>query len=70
MRIQKGNKRANEYYFDYSLVFIVLFLLGFGLIMVYSASSYEASVSEKLGYDAAYYFKKQATAAADRKSVV
>lgn len=64
MRIQKGNKRANEYYFDYSLVFIVLFLLGFGLIMVYSASSYEASVSEKLGYDAAYYFKKQATAAA------
>ena len=64
MRIQKGNKRVNEYYFDYSLVFIVLFLLGFGLIMVYSASSYEASVSEKLGYDAAYYFKKQATAAA------
>lgn len=64
MHIQKGNKRANEYYFDYSLVFIVLFLLGFGLIMVYSASSYEASVSEKLGYDAAYYFKKQATAAA------
>ena len=64
MRIQRGNKRANEYYFDYSLVFIVLFLLGFGLIMVYSASSYEASVSEKLGYDAAYYFKKQATAAA------
>lgn len=63
MRIQRGNKRANEYYFDYSLVFIVLFLLGFGLIMVYSASSYEASVSEKLGYDAAYYFKKQATAA-------
>ena len=64
MSIQKGNKRANEYYFDYSLGFIVLFLLGFGLIMVYSASSYEASVSEKLGYDAAYYFKKQATAAA------
>ncbi len=63
MRIQRGNRRANEYYFDYSLVFIVLFLLGFGLIMVYSASSYEASVSEKLGYDAAYYFKKQATAA-------
>lgn len=63
MQIQRGRKRAREYYFDYSLVFIVLFLLGFGLIMVYSASSYEASVSEKLGYDAAYYFKKQAVAA-------
>ena len=63
MQTQRGRKRAGEYYFDYSLVFIVLFLLGFGLIMVYSASSYEASVSEKLGYDAAYYFKKQAVAA-------
>lgn len=63
MQIQRGRRRASEYYFDYSLVFIVLFLLGFGLIMVYSASSYEASVSEKLGYDAAYYFKKQAVAA-------
>ena len=62
MQTQRGRKRAGEYYFDYSLVFIVLFLLGFGLIMVYSASSYEASVSEKLGYDAAYYFKKQAVA--------
>lgn len=62
MRMQRGKRRSSEYYFDYSLVFIVLFLLGFGLVMVYSASSYEASVSEKLGYDAAYYFKKQATA--------
>ena len=63
MQAQRSRRRASEYYFDYSLVFIVLFLLGFGLIMVYSASSYEASVSEKLGYDAAYYFKKQAVAA-------
>ncbi len=64
MQTQRGRRRSGEYYFDYSLVFIVLFLLGFGLIMVYSASAYEASVSEKLGYDAAYYFKKQAMAAA------
>ena len=63
MQAQRSRRRASEYYFDYSLVFIVLFLLGFGLIMVYSASSYEASVSEKLGYDAAFYFKKQAVAA-------
>ena len=61
---RRGNRKTNEYYFDYSLVFIVLFLLGFGLIMVYSASSYDASVDEKVGYDAAYYLKKQATAAA------
>ena len=50
--------RKSEYFFDYTLLFVVLFLLGFGLIMIYSASSYEAS--DKLG-DAAYYLKKQAT---------
>ncbi len=59
MNRKKGTRKTSEYYFDYSLVFIVLFLLGFGLIMVYSASSYEASISEKLNYDAAYYLKKQ-----------
>lgn len=41
---------------DYSLLFIVLFLLGFGLIMVYSTSSYEANLD--FG-DSAYYLKKQ-----------
>ena len=59
MNRKRGTRKTSEYYFDYSLVFIVLFLLGFGLIMVYSASSYEASISEKLNYDAAYYLKKQ-----------
>ena len=41
---------------DYSLLFIVLFLLGFGMIMVYSTSSYEANLD--FG-DSAYYLKKQ-----------
>lgn len=51
-------------YIDYSLIFIVLFLLGFGLIMVYSTSSYEASITASLKNDAAYYLKKQAFATA------
>ena len=42
MAIRRRKKQA-EYFFDYTLLFIVLFLLGFGLIMVYSTSSYEAS---------------------------
>ncbi|MGN1205000.1 MAG: FtsW/RodA/SpoVE family cell cycle protein [Lachnospiraceae bacterium] len=50
------NKGQSEYFFDYSLLFIVLFLLGFGLIMLYSTSSYEAL--QKYG-SSAYYLKKQ-----------
>ena len=56
---RRKRREQSEYYFDYSLLFIVLFLLGFGLIMVYSASSYEAF--DDFG-DAAYYMKKQLTA--------
>ncbi|MCM1427394.1 MAG: putative lipid II flippase FtsW [Eubacterium sp.] len=41
---------------DYSLLFIVIFLLGFGLVMVYSTSSYEANLT--FG-DSAWYFRKQ-----------
>ncbi len=53
---KRRKKEQSEYFFDYSLLFIVLFLLGFGLVMIYSASSYEAFQS--FG-DAAYYLKKQ-----------
>lgn len=58
-RSRKKRKEQSEYFFDYSLLFIVLFLLGFGLIMIYSASSYEAYTEFD---DAAYYLKKQAVA--------
>ena len=48
-----------EFYVDYGLVFIVLFLLAFGLVMLYSTSSYEANL--ELG-DSAYYLKHQLAA--------
>ena len=44
----RRRKKQAEYFFDYTLLFIVLFLLGFGLIMVYSTSSYEASMTASL----------------------
>ncbi|MBO7357723.1 MAG: cell division protein FtsW [Lachnospiraceae bacterium] len=49
-------KSKRKKYFDFTLLFIVLFLLGFGLVMVYSTSSYVASVSS--GDDFAF-FKQQ-----------
>ncbi|MCI9144536.1 MAG: FtsW/RodA/SpoVE family cell cycle protein, partial [Lachnospiraceae bacterium] len=58
-KTKRKRKEQSEYFFDYSLLFIVLFLLGFGLVMIYSASSYTAFQNFE---DAAYYLKKQLTA--------
>lgn len=44
---------TSESYFDYTLLFTVLFLLGFGLVMIYSTSSYESGTA---------YLKQQAFA--------
>ena len=50
---KKTRFHTSESYFDYSLLFIVLFLLGFGMVMIYSTSSYESGTA---------YLKKQAFA--------
>lgn len=57
----KGEKREKKskiqfQYFDYGLLAIVIFLMCFGLVMLYSTSSYSAQI--KFG-DSMYYFKKQ-----------
>ena len=46
-------------YFDYNLLFLVIFLVCFGLVMLYSSSSYICANSAKYGYDGAYYLKLQ-----------
>ncbi len=45
-------------YFDYTTVFVILVLVCFGLVMIYSTSSYSAYI--KFG-DAAYFLKRQGT---------
>lgn len=56
-RIAKTDQRQRSIrYFDYSLLIIVCFLVCFGLIMLYSTSSYNGQVKFQ---DGAYYLKKQ-----------
>lgn len=42
--------------FDFVLLAVVFFLIGFGLLMIYSTSSYEAAIDFN---DSAYYLRKQ-----------
>ncbi|MBW5444696.1 putative lipid II flippase FtsW [Cohnella sp. CFH 77786] len=44
---------------DFLLLILTLLLVGFGLVMVFSASSSMTVVSAKFGYDAMYFTKKQ-----------
>ena len=59
---RRERTRLHNYY-DYSLLMLVIFIVAFGLIMIYSASSFTAQTSQKYNYDAAYFLKKQAGAA-------
>ena len=53
-----AKKRAKTKYFDYSLLVIILFLVCFGLVMVYSTSYYSGMKLPK-NPDPAFYLKKQ-----------
>lgn len=56
MADRKQRKEKRERYYDYSLLAVIIFLCCFGLIMVYSSSSYAAQL--KTG-DSLFYLKKQ-----------
>ena len=52
-------KKRQIKYFDYSLLFIIIFLICFGLVMLYSTSAYDAQLTFK---DPTHYLKRQAQA--------
>lgn len=56
---EKKNKERGktERYFDYSLLFIVIFLVCFGLVMIYSTSAYSSQIVNN--GDSFYYLKRQ-----------
>lgn len=59
MQKRRRRREKREYFYDYTLLFVVMFLVFFGLIMLYSTSSYEATLDFGNG---AYYLKNQAMA--------
>ena len=54
---RKAGFRSGSDYYDFSLLAVIILLTSFGLIMLYSTSSYMAEVSYG---DDMYYFRKQA----------
>ena len=55
-RLKRGARKNQESFSDYTLLFIVLFLLAFGLVMLYSTSAYDANLTYN---DSTYLFRKQ-----------
>ncbi len=58
---QEQPSKKEIFYFDYTFLLVLILLVGFGVIMVYSASYYEAM--QKFG-DASYYLNKHLFACA------
>ena len=52
----RNNRKKYGFYFDYSLLFVLVFVVGFGLTMIYSTSSYTAQIEEG---DPEFYFRRQ-----------
>ena len=60
-RPRTAARERETHYVDYSLIFTVIVLIAFGLLMLYSTSSYNAALT--MG-DPSYYFKHQLGATA------
>ncbi|HHV13127.1 MAG TPA: cell division protein FtsW [Clostridiales bacterium] len=54
--VREANKKIHSYY-DYSLLFLILFLVCFGLVMIYSTSSYNA---QRIYGNATHFLERQA----------
>lgn len=55
--VAQSNQRKMHSYYDYSLLFLVLFLVCFGLVFIYSTSSFSAQMKDQ---SPAFYLERQA----------
>ncbi len=58
--VMHSNERINATSYDQMLLWVTLILLGFGLVMVYSASIAIAEADKHVGYQSTYYLIRQA----------
>ena len=56
---KQAEKAKLHNYYDYGMFMLVIFIVAFGLVMIYSSSSYMAQTHAEYGYDGAYFLKKQ-----------
>lgn len=61
--VKTENEVKVRHAYDYSLLFLTIFLVGLGLVFVYSSSSYTAIKFEKYEHDPVYFLRKQLLAA-------
>ena len=52
--------RTRRDYYDYNLLAVIILLVAFGLIILYSASSYDAATNSKMANDSMWYLRHQA----------
>ena len=52
--------RTRRDYYDYNLLAAIILLVAFGLIILYSASSYDAATNSKMANDSMWYLRHQA----------
>lgn len=55
-RSARRTKEKSHMFYDYSLLFLVVFLACFGLVMIYTSSYYSAQLAKG---DSMYYLKRQ-----------
>ena len=54
-KAKQAEKAKLHNYYDYGMFMLVIFIVAFGLVMIYSSSSYMAQTHEDYNYDGAFF---------------
>lgn len=58
-RVVVKKKRLKPNSYDFTVLFVVLMLVLFGIVMIFSASYYHTMTTKKFGFDMFYFLKRQ-----------